>query len=112
MRSFALATATSLALASLATAATYSIGVGKSEVTGQPGIGFDPTRTVITNTGEDNHIVFQFLSGIHRVVQVSPSSPCAPAGDFDTGVVRVPAGVLQGSGPNATFNLDDNSEVL
>ncbi|GAA6056441.1 hypothetical protein JCM3770_007470 [Rhodotorula araucariae] len=111
MRSLAFATATSLALASLASGFTYSVGVGKNESTGQPGVGFDPSRTVITNPGS-NEIVFQFLAGVHRVVQVTPAAPCAPGGDFDTGVQRVQAGTLQGAGPNATFNIANNSEVL
>ncbi|GJN91415.1 hypothetical protein Rhopal_004436-T1 [Rhodotorula paludigena] len=99
-----------LSLASAVHAFTYSVGVGKSEVTGNPGIGFDPSRIVIIgHEDEQNEVVFEFLEGIHRVVQVSPDQPCASSGGFDSGVQRVQAGVLQQQGPSATFNIDNNT---
>lgn len=88
------------------------VGVGKNEVTGDPGIGFDPSRTVIADQSVSNTIQFSFLEGIHRVVQVSAQDPCAFAGGFDSGVLSVPNGTLQGQGPTATFNVQNNSDVL
>ncbi|GAA6056673.1 hypothetical protein NBRC10513_001112 [Rhodotorula toruloides] len=101
-----------LALAHTAHAYQYTVGVGKNEVTGEPGIGFDPSRTVIADSTTSNTVQFSFLGGIHRVVQVSAQDPCAFAGGFDSGVVGVPEGTLQGSGPTATFEVKNNSDVL
>ncbi|KAJ8293290.1 hypothetical protein OF846_003320 [Rhodotorula toruloides] len=101
-----------LALAHTAAAYQYTVGVGKNEVTGDPGIGFDPSRTVIADSSASNTIQFSFLEGIHRVVQVSAQDPCAFAGGFDSGVLSVPNGTLQGQGPTATFNVQNNSDVL
>lgn len=101
--------------ASVASAFTYSVGVGKSEVTGRGGngeVGFDPSRIVISDQTTDNEIVFEFLGGVHRVVQVSPDQPCAYAGGFDSGIQRVPAGTQQRAGPSATYQVTNNSAVL
>ncbi|BGP25500.1 hypothetical protein JCM10295v2_004428 [Rhodotorula toruloides] len=101
-----------LALAHTVHAYQYTVGVGKNQATGEPGIGFDPSRTVIADASTSNTIQFSFLSGIHRVVQVSAQDPCAFAGGFDSGVVTVPNGTLQGQGPTATYNVQNNSDVL
>ncbi|BGP54984.1 hypothetical protein JCM8202_005976 [Rhodotorula sphaerocarpa] len=86
----------------------YTVGVGKDQSTGQPGIGFDPSRTQIVDQNTVNTIVFTFLEGIHRVVQTDGSlnAPCSPAGQFDTGVQTVPAG---SNGPSFTFSVDNNT---
>ncbi|GAA6043445.1 hypothetical protein JCM8097_002861 [Rhodosporidiobolus ruineniae] len=109
---------TSLTLSAL-TAATavsafqYSIGVGKSEVTGQPGVGFDPSYTVIVPHNDGNTLAFEFLGGTHRVVQTAGgASPCTPNGGYDTGLVTVANGTLQGSGPTQTFQITNDTEAL
>ncbi|GAA5824374.1 hypothetical protein JCM11251_000394 [Rhodosporidiobolus azoricus] len=112
MRSFALAT-TALTLASTAHAFTYSIGVGKNETTGQPGIGFDPSYTVIVPHSDGNELAWEFLAGTHRVVETSGvDNPCnLMDGGYDSGVVRVPAGTLQGNGPSQSLQLQNDSAV-
>ncbi|GAA5878164.1 hypothetical protein JCM8547_008360 [Rhodosporidiobolus lusitaniae] len=113
MRSTFSLAATVLATAHAASAFTYSIGVGKDEVTGNPGIGFDPSYTVISAHGDGNVLAFEFLGGQHRVVQTSGvDAPCAASGGFDSGLVSVPAGILQGSGPTQTFAITNDTEVL
>ncbi|GAA5913296.1 hypothetical protein JCM8208_005200 [Rhodotorula glutinis] len=112
MRSFPTLVAT-LAAIPAALAFTYSVGVGKSEVTGEPAYaGFDPSRIVISDATTSNQIDFLFLGGTHRVVQVSPDQPCAYAGGFDSGVQRVAAGTLQGQGPSAVYDITNNTDVL
>ncbi|KAF9017668.1 hypothetical protein BDZ89DRAFT_1074603 [Hymenopellis radicata] len=71
---------------SLASAATYTVGVGKDEVTGHKGIGFDPSA-IFPLAGDT--IVFEFRSGSHSVVATSFDKPCAPSNGFDSGVVTV-----------------------
>ncbi|POY70997.1 hypothetical protein BMF94_5922 [Rhodotorula taiwanensis] len=109
------AKAASIALL-LATAAVpaaayqYTVGVGKDQSTGQPGLGFDPSRTQIADPNTSNTIVFSFLEGIHRVVQTDGNlnAPCSPAGEFDTGVQTVPAG---STGQSFTFTVDNNTQA-
>ncbi|GAA5877194.1 hypothetical protein JCM3774_000112 [Rhodotorula dairenensis] len=93
-----------------ASAFQYTVGVGKDQTTGQPGLGFDPSRTVVTDVTTSNTVVFTFLEGIHRVVQTDGSlnAPCAPSGGFDTGVQTVPAGT---NGPSFTFDISNNTET-
>lgn len=52
-----------LALVPLVSAFEYRVGVGKSELTGKNGLGFDPSsiRPVSGDT-----IVFEFHAGTHR----------------------------------------------
>lgn len=71
-----------------------------------------PRRIVISDQTTDNEIVFEFLGGVHRVVQVSPDQPCAYAAGFDSGIQRVPAGTQQRAGPSATYQVTNNSAVL
>ncbi|GAA5847442.1 hypothetical protein JCM9279_000481 [Rhodotorula babjevae] len=112
MRSFPTLVATLAAIPS-ALAFTYSVGVGKSEVTGEPAYaGFDPSRIVISDATTSNQIDFLFLGGTHRVVQVTPDQPCAYAGGFDSGVQRVAAGTLQGQGPTVVYQIENNTDVL
>ncbi|GAA5919376.1 hypothetical protein JCM6882_004542 [Rhodosporidiobolus microsporus] len=102
-----------LSIASTVHAFTYSIGVGKNEVDGQPGIGFDPSYTVIVPHSDGNDLAFEFLAGVHRVVQTSGvDAPCSPSGGFDSGVVRVPQGTLQGQGPTQTFQIENDTAVM
>ncbi|GAA5832033.1 hypothetical protein JCM5353_000728 [Sporobolomyces roseus] len=111
MRSF---TTTITALTVLATSAhafVYTVGVGKDQTTGQPGVGFDPSRTVVSDQTTDNELQFRFLQGNHRVVQSDFDSPCASNGGFDSGVEDVAAGTAEEAGPVATFNIANNSGV-
>ncbi|KWU43244.1 hypothetical protein RHOSPDRAFT_19814, partial [Rhodotorula sp. JG-1b] len=84
------------------------VGVGKDQSTGQPGLGFDPSRTTIADVNTPNTVVFTFLEGIHRVVQTDGSlnGPCSASSGFDTGVQTVAAG---SNGPNFTFDVDNNT---
>ncbi|BGP17290.1 hypothetical protein JCM10213v2_005308 [Rhodosporidiobolus nylandii] len=79
--------------------------------------------TVIVPHGDGNEIVFEFLgggvgsngvsTGVHRVVQTDGvAAPCNPNGGFDSGVVRVANGTLQGNGPSATFPVTNDTAVL
>ncbi|GAA5914189.1 uncharacterized protein JCM6883_000769 [Sporobolomyces salmoneus] len=110
MRSFTTITALS-ALASTAYGFVYTVGVGKDQTTGQPGVGFDPSRTVISDLTTDNEVHFRFLQGNHRVVQSDFDSPCASNGGFDSGEENVATGTAEESGPVATFNIANNSGV-
>ncbi|GAA6005842.1 hypothetical protein JCM10207_007246 [Rhodosporidiobolus poonsookiae] len=90
---------------------TLAVGVGKSEVTGQPGIGFDPSYTVVVPHGDGNQVVFRQLEGAHRVVSVDFEAPCTPNGDFDSGLINVPAGTSEDSAPTATFDITNDTAV-
>ncbi|GAA5885910.1 hypothetical protein JCM5296_000185 [Sporobolomyces johnsonii] len=100
-----------LALATAVRASQYTIVVGKDEVTGQPGIGFDPSRTLISGVDLQaaNTILFQFLEGTHQVVQSMFGTPCAASGNFASGVIN---GTIDGSGPSSTFTVTNNTEIL
>ncbi|GAA5938856.1 hypothetical protein JCM1841_000410 [Sporobolomyces salmonicolor] len=103
-----------LAVASAVSATQYTIGVGKDETTGYGGYpGFDPSRTQISDPESANQIVFEFLGGVHRVVQSTFDSPCSFSvpGGFDSGLQTVANGTLEGNGPSATFTIANNSEV-
>ncbi|GAA5988322.1 hypothetical protein JCM10908_002164 [Rhodotorula pacifica] len=91
-----------------ASAYQYTVGVGKDQSTGQPGLGFDPSRTTIADVNTGNTVVFTFLEGIHRVVQTDGSlnAPCSPSGGFDTGLQTVAKGT---NGPSFTFDISNNS---
>ncbi|GAA6064719.1 hypothetical protein JCM10212_000833 [Sporobolomyces blumeae] len=87
------------------------VGVGKDQTTGQPGVGFDPSRTVVTDLTVDNEVQFRFLQGSHRVVQSDFNSPCSPNGGFDSGAQDVAAGTSEENGPTATFTIPNNTGV-
>ncbi|KAF8919414.1 hypothetical protein CPB85DRAFT_1248806 [Mucidula mucida] len=67
-------------------AATYTVGVGKDEVTGHKGEGFDPSA-IFPLAG--NTIVFEFRSGSHSVIVTSFDKPCTPSNGFNSGVVTI-----------------------
>ncbi|KAM0753479.1 hypothetical protein T439DRAFT_353280 [Meredithblackwellia eburnea MCA 4105] len=73
------------------------------------GVGFAPSRTQVQQNGDT--IVFTMWQGEHRVLQGTPSAPCAPAGDFDTQVQTVPNGTTTG-GPTFTFTVTNISQPL
>ncbi|GAA5829049.1 hypothetical protein JCM3766R1_003916 [Sporobolomyces carnicolor] len=115
------------ALASTAYGFVYTVGVGKDQTTGQPGVGFDPSRvasgltlrvvtaqldsTVVTDLTIENEVQFRFLQGNHRVVQSDFDSPCASNGGFDSGEKQVASGTAEENGPVETFNIANNSGV-
>ncbi|GAA5873120.1 hypothetical protein JCM16303_006947 [Sporobolomyces ruberrimus] len=110
MRSVATVTALA-ALASSAYGFVYTVGVGKDQTTGQPGVGFDPSRSVVSDSTIENEVQFRFLQGTHRVVQSDFDSPCSSNGGFDSQVQDVPAGTAEESGPVATFTIPNNTGV-
>ncbi|ORY89608.1 hypothetical protein BCR35DRAFT_299985 [Leucosporidium creatinivorum] len=92
----------------------YHVGVGKDETTGNVvGWGFDPSRISVTEDPAGDHIIFEMLSGTHRVVQSSFGAPCAAGGEpgFDTQEVVVSAGTEEG-GQTFTFNITDYTTPL
>ncbi|GAA6015808.1 hypothetical protein JCM11491_007193 [Sporobolomyces phaffii] len=106
--------ATIAALAALASPAlgfVYTVGVGKDQTTGQPGVGFDPSRTVVSDLTTSNEVAFRFLQGNHRVVSSDFDSPCSSNGNFDSGEENVATGTAEENGPVATFNIGNNSGV-
>ncbi|GAA5936389.1 uncharacterized protein JCM15063_001873 [Sporobolomyces koalae] len=110
MRSLTAITALT-ALASAAHGFVYTVGVGKDQTTGQPGVGFDPSRTVVSDLNSSNEVQFRFLQGNHRVVQSDFDSPCSSNGGFDSGVQDVAAGTAEENGPVATFNIQNNTGI-
>jgi len=80
-----------LTASQLTHAFTYTIGVGISEQTGQPGIGFDPSST---DPSVNDLLSFEIHQGQHQVIQSTFTDPCTPlAGGFDTGLQSVAVGV-------------------
>jgi hypothetical protein len=70
------------------------------------------TDTVISAHADGNDLSFEFLGGIHRVVETAGvGSPCSPNGGFDSGVVTVANGTLQGSGPSQSLALTNDTAV-
>ncbi|KAK4054307.1 hypothetical protein OIO90_003540 [Microbotryomycetes sp. JL221] len=111
MRSFGLCSIVALVAASTASAFNYTIGVGRDPVTGYPGVGFNPSRTV--TRGRDDTLVFVFLGGSHRVVQTSLENPCTPSSDFDTGLRTIPSNVTEyaASPFRTSFTVPNTSTV-
>ncbi|KAI5481135.1 hypothetical protein MNV49_005570 [Pseudohyphozyma bogoriensis] len=87
----------------------YTIGVGKDEVTGLPGVGFDPSRTVVAETGD--LVIFSFLQGEHQVYQTIFSAPCSPGGEFTTPLLNVSNGTVSG-GPSFSYEVTSLSTPL
>ncbi|GAA5974932.1 hypothetical protein JCM5350_004509 [Sporobolomyces pararoseus] len=110
MRSFTTVAALTV-FASAAHGFVYTVGVGKDQTTGQPGVGFDPSRTVVSDNTIENEVQFRFLQGEHRVVQSDFDSPCSSNGGFDSGVQTVATGTAEESGPVATFTIPNNTGV-
>ncbi|KAK4054098.1 hypothetical protein OIV83_001123 [Microbotryomycetes sp. JL201] len=103
------------ALVPLASAFTFTIGVGKDEVTGNVvGLGFDPSRIAIPATDTDDEIVFQMLGGTHQVAQVSFTYPCTPlqGGYLQPEPVTAPNGTDAPGVQQFTFPVTENSGPL
>ncbi|KAM0789623.1 hypothetical protein ACM66B_000428 [Microbotryomycetes sp. NB124-2] len=113
-----LATAVALGVATLvpvASAFTFTVGVGKDEVTGNVvGLGFDPSRIAIPATDTNDEIVFQMLGGTHQVAQVSFDQPCTPleGGFLQPDPVTAPNGTDAPGVQQFTFPVENESDVL
>ncbi|KAF8918373.1 hypothetical protein CPB85DRAFT_80143 [Mucidula mucida] len=95
---------------SLASAATYTVGVGKDEVTGHKGVGFDPSA-IFPVAGDT--IVFEFRSGSHSVVESSFDKPCTPSSGFDSGIMTVADSVeVDADGlPSVSLMVNDTDPI-
>ncbi|ORY89621.1 hypothetical protein BCR35DRAFT_155067 [Leucosporidium creatinivorum] len=103
----------SLALLAAATsvqAFNYTVVVGKDQVTGLPGVGFDPSRTVTNQNGD--LVVFHMIQGQHHIVETSFAAPCSPIGTFDSGLETVANGTTGVTeGPAFVFPITNSSAV-
>ncbi|KIL64606.1 hypothetical protein M378DRAFT_126435 [Amanita muscaria Koide BX008] len=70
---------------------TFIVYVGKNEVTGQKGLGFDPSDI---NPVVGDIVSFTFASGTHSVVQSTFDHPCTPInGGYNSGSHTVDANI-------------------
>ncbi|KAK4054317.1 hypothetical protein OIO90_003550 [Microbotryomycetes sp. JL221] len=107
-------TVATLVASPLASAFTFTVGVGKDEVTGNVvGLGFDPSRIQIPQTPTDDQVVFQMLGGTHQVAQVSFDNPCTPlqGGFLQPEPVTAPNGTDAPGVQQFTFAVQDEQGV-